>query len=351
MNLVLGFILSILLVLVMRPIGTRLGLFDHPEGRKDHGRPVLVIGGIAMVLSFKLILPWLGPISDAQIYLMLALALICLAGLVDDLHHFSFRHLFLAQIMAGLLVTWGGGVQVHNLGNLFGFGAVHTGYLSILFTLICLLGVINAVNMLDGVDGLAGVMVSVSVTWFALLAYLSGKPGLYAMLLLLLGVIFGFLLFNLRSPWLKRASVFMGNAGSMSLGLLLTWFAVQLAGDFDSAVTPITAVWVIALPLMDMCRVMCSRIRQGKSPFVGDHLHMHHMLSSAGYSVGQVVVIKGLLSAVLGGAGVACWLLGVPEWVMFYAFAAVLVVYFYFSGPGWPKVCHFIEMRRYRKYQ
>jgi len=349
MYLVLGFTLSILLVLVMRPIGVRFGLFDRPSGRKNHGRPVLVIGGIAMVLAFKLILPWLGPLSGPQVYLMLALALICLVGLVDDMHQFSSRYLFVAQIMAGLLVVWGGGTQVHNLGNLFGFGAVHTGYLSIVFTLICLLGVINAVNMADGVDGLAGTIVGVSVSWFALLAYLAGKLALQAMMLVLLGVILGFLLFNLRTPWLKRASIFMGNAGSMSLGLLLTWFAVQLAGNFDSAVTPITAVWVIALPLMDMCRVMSSRICQGKSPFVGDHLHMHHMLSSVGYSVGQVVAIKGLLSAALGGIGIAGWLLKVPEWVMFYAFVAVLIVYFYFTGPGWHKVCHFIEKRRYLK--
>ena len=349
MYLVLGFILSILLVLVMRPIGARFGLFDRPAGRKNHGRPVLVIGGIAMVLSFKLLLPWLGPLSDSQVYLMLALALICLAGFVDDMHQFSSKHLFIAQIMAGLLVVWGGGTQVHNLGNLFGFGAVHTGYLSILFTLICMLGVINAVNMADGVDGLAGTIVSVSVSWFALLAYLAGKLDLHAMLLVLLGVILGFLLFNLRSPWLKRASIFMGNAGSMSLGLLLTWFAVQLAGNFDSTVTPITAVWVVALPLMDMCRVMFSRIRQGKSPFVGDHLHMHHMLSSVGYSVGQVVAIKGLLSAILGAIGVAGWFLGAPEWVMFYAFITVLIGYFYFTGPGWHKVCHFIERRRHQK--
>lgn len=343
MLLLSAFALACMLVVIIWPIGKYFDLMDRPAGRKNHCRPVLVIGGIAFVLAFELLLPWIVPVSDPYLYLMLGLGFICIAGLVDDIHQLSSKSLFLLQITAALLIVWAGGTQVETLGNLFGWGDVHIGPFAIIFTLICVLGVINAINMLDGMDGLAGFVVLVSVGWFAVLACLSGMLHIYAMLMVLVGVLMGFLMFNMRTPWLKRASIFMGNAGSLSLGLLLTWFAVELSGKSSSVVTPITAVWVIALPLMDMCRVMFGRIRQGKSPFIADHSHVHHMLSDAGFTVGQVVVIKGLFSAMLGGVGVLAWYYHVPEWMMFYAFVLVLVSYFYLTGPAWDRICNFIR--------
>lgn len=349
MFLLIAFLLVLVLLLALHPVGRKFGLYDVPAGRKNHKRPVLVIGGIGMVAAFKIMLPSLGPIPEPVAYLMLALLVICVVGLIDDLYHLSSKTLFLAQITAGLLVIWLGGTSVQNLGNLFGLGDLHTGPFNVVFTLICVLGVINAVNMSDGVDGLAGFMVLIIAGWLAVLACLSGQLILFQMLLVLAGVVLGFLVFNMRSPWNKQASIFMGNAGSMSLGLLITWFSVELSGKLNSPVTPITAVWVIALPLLDMCRVMFGRIRQGKSPFVGDHMHIHHMLSSIGYSVGEVVAIKGFITFILGGIAVAAWYLGVAEWLMFYTFMLVLVAYFYLSGKGWSHICRLIEKRRQEK--
>lgn len=346
MVLLTAFLLVLILLLLLRPVGRKFGLYDVPAGRKNHKRPVLVIGGLGMIISFKLLLTTLGPIPAAVVYLMLALLLICIVGFIDDLYHLSSKKLFLAQIIAALLVIWLGETAVQNLGNLFGLGQVHTGPFKALFTLVCFLGVINAINMADGLDGLAGFLVLIVIGWFTVLASLSGQSLLYEMLLVLAGVVVGFLVFNMRSPWNKQASIFMGNAGSMSLGLLVTWFAVELSGKFSSPVSPITAVWVVGLPLMDMSRVMLGRIRQGKSPFVGDHMHIHHMLSSVGYSVSEVVMIKGFICFVLGGVGVVSWYLSVPEWVMFYAFMLLLIAYFYLSGKGWCHVCRLIEKRQ-----
>lgn len=349
MALLIAFFLVLLLLIALRPIGRKFGLYDVPAGRKNHKRPVLVIGGIGMVVAFKILLTTLGPIPEAVAYLMLALVVICVVGLIDDLYHLSSKKLFAAQIVAGLVVIWLGGTTVQNLGDLFGLGDVHTGPFKVLFTLICVLGVINAINMADGLDGLAGFLVLIVSGWLAVLACLSGQLVLFQMLLLLAGVVLGFLVFNMRSPWNKQATIFMGNAGSMSLGLLVTWFSVELSGKINSPVTPITAVWVIALPLLDMTRVMIGRLRHGMSPFVGDHMHIHHMLSSVGFSVGQVVAIKGIICFVLGGVGVSAWYAGVAEWVMFYAFMLVLVTYFYLSGSGWHHVCRLIEKRRQAK--
>ena len=348
MALLIAFFLTLLLLLVLNPVGHKLGLYDMPVGRKNHQQPILVIGGIGMLLTFYIAVPMLDQLSVAVYFLLFALLLIGGAGLVDDMHQLSSRWLFIAQIAAAMLMIVPGGVLVQNLGNLFGFGLIHTGPLSIPFTLICVLGVINAVNMSDGMDGLAGSLMVVSAGWFAVLAFLTQSILLCELLLILLGAIAGFLVFNMRLPWRARASIFMGNAGSMSLGLLLSFFAIELGGKFDSPVPAITAVWIIGLPLMDMARVMVSRVRQGKSAFIGDHIHIHHLLLSAGFCVQHVVAIKVGIAFLLGGIGVLGWYFKVADYHMFHGFVLVTIVYFYATGPGWRHICHLLERRIHR---
>lgn len=337
----LATVLVMVLVFLLKPVAKRFGWYDYPQGRKNHAYPIVVIGGLAMIGAFKLCMHYIGAPMHIVMYLLLALLILSLIGLLDDLYQLSFKVLFLTQILAGLFVIFGGGMTVQQLGNLFGWGVLYTSWLAPVFTLICLLGVINAINMADGMDGLAGSLSLVSAAWFSVLAWLSGELFLLELLLVLIGVILGFLFFNLRTPWRRVADIFMGNSGSMALGLLLTWFAIQLSGKLTSPVGAITSVWVMGIPLMDMARVMLRRIRDGKSPFVADHRHVHHMLSSLGYSVEQVVFIKASISCVMGGVGVLAWYLHVPDWVMFYGFIALFSAYFYFTGSGWRHVCQF----------
>jgi UDP-GlcNAc:undecaprenyl-phosphate/decaprenyl-phosphate GlcNAc-1-phosphate transferase len=330
-----AFFLTALLIYGLIPFARHLGLMDYPAGRKNHGHPVPIVGGIAMIVSFVGLMPFLSSIPANVSDLAMALGLLCIAGIIDDLHGLSAKHKLALQIMAALVMTILGGVCVENLGNLTGLGQVHTGPLKVVFTIVCILGVVNAVNMEDGVDGLAGSLVLVACGWYALLAWLTGTVSVQSLALLMVSVIGGFLLFNLRTPWRSQAAVFMGDAGSMSLGLLLTWIAVELSGYRSSQVTPITAVWVLALPLIDMACVMLRRIRKGTSPFNADHEHLHHILLHAGYTAGQTVAIKVAVSAVLGGIGVAGWLLQVPEYVMFYIFMATLALYYVAIGHAW----------------
>ena len=345
MALLIGFFLTIVLLLVLNPVGHKFGLYDVPAGRKNHQQPILVIGGIGMLLAFYIAVPMLDHLSVAVYCLLAALLLIGAVGMIDDMHQLKSRWLFSAQIAAAMLMIVPGGVLVQDLGDLFGFGLIHTGLLAIPFTLICVLGVINAVNMSDGMDGLAGSLMLISVGWFAVLAFLTQSILLCELLLILLGAIAGFLIFNMRLPWRARASIFMGNAGSMSLGLLLSFFAIELGGKLDSPVPAITAVWIIGLPLIDMARVMVSRIRQGKSAFIGDHIHIHHLLLSAGFCVQHVVAIKTGMSFLLGAIGVLGWYFKVADYHMFHGFVLMSIGYFYATGPGWRHVCHLLELR------
>lgn len=332
---VLAAVFTYLLIRAIRSYAGYFGLVDAPGGRKQHERTTPLVGGICMMAVFSLALWFLPALPASCGMLFWALLLVFAVGMIDDVREISPSKRFIVQMLAALLLIVFGGVYVEHLGNLFGLGDIGTGVLAGVFTLVCFVGVINAVNMSDGLDGLAGGLALTACAWFGVLAYLAGRPKLFDMILILSAVLVGFLLKNMRTPWRKRAVVFMGDAGSMSLGLLLTYMAVELAGWRAQAVTPITAVWVLALPLIDMASVMLRRIRKGQSPFMADNEHLHHILLRARFTVGQTVALLILVQAVLGGIGVAGWYYGVPEYVMFYAFLILLGAYYYAMSHAW----------------
>ncbi len=341
----LAFFLTVFLILLLRPVARRTGLIDMPAGRKTHGIPALLIGGLSMVIAFKIMLvaglP--EPVPVKFWYLTLGLGIVAIAGLLDDFYQLSYGRIFMLQTLAALIVVILGETSLENVGGLFGPADVHLGTIAAVFSVICILGVINAFNMADGADGLAGSLTLVAIVWFAVLASLAGRMRLFTLMIILIGILLGFLAFNLRSPWIKQATVFMGNAGSMSLGFLVAWFSIQLVNVPESSLYPITMVYIIGLPLIDMARVMAARIARGSSPFRADRTHIHHQLLNAGCTVNQVVAIKTAVSAVLGAAGVAGWYFGVPESLMFYAFLLLIAIYFYLTGRAWCRICMFFR--------
>jgi UDP-GlcNAc:undecaprenyl-phosphate GlcNAc-1-phosphate transferase len=147
-------------------------------------------------------------------------------------------------------------------------------------------------------------------------------------LMILAGAVAGFLIFNLRSPWQRRALVFLGDTGGLILGLLLAWYSIRLAGGVNaSPLRPITAVWIIAVPLLDMGAVMLLRMMQRKSPFSGDRQHLHYVLLDAGLSVSQVVWLKAAASVMFSLLATLAEARGVPEVAMFGAFVVLLLGY------------------------
>ncbi|MCX7166514.1 MAG: MraY family glycosyltransferase [Rhodocyclales bacterium] len=185
----------------------------------------------------------------------------------------------------------------------------------------------NAINMIDGLDGLSGSVSLVPVVLLAYLAMTGNSQDLVFELLLFAGAILGFLSLNFRLPGRPKALVFMGDTGGMVIGMLLAWYSVKLAGTPTSLIHPITAVWILAVPLLDMGSVMLLRLHQGKSPFHADQQHMHHVLLKAGYSVNQVVAIMAGCSFMYGVIGIVAERNGVPEVGMLVAFLVLWGIY------------------------
>lgn len=313
------------LIVFFRRHALALGLVDVPGGRKHHCGEVPLVGGLGMFGGLAVAALAAGGLLGANAALLAAMFLVMMVGFVDDRSGLSAGTRFMVQAVAVLIMVYWGEVRLDNLGNLFGNGDVKLGRWAVPMTVFAVLGVINAINMIDGADGLAGGLSLIALLVFSAFAVSAGVFG-GTLLLPLAAAVAGFMIFNLRTPWRERASVFMGDAGSMMLGFALAWYAVEL-GDKRNLMTPITAVWVLAIPLMDTVSQMVRRMLKGVSPFTPDNEHLHHVLQRAGFSHAQTVVIMLGLSLLFAGAGVAGWLLGVPEYLMFYAFMCLFGLY------------------------
>ena len=319
------------------------GWVDHPSSRKHHRTPVPLVGGVAMCVAYSLSLLALPEPPHSYQALLVAMVLLTLIGLYDDLRAIRPIIRFAFQGGAVLVMALGGGVVLDSLGDLFGLGDVILGGgIALAVTVFGVVGVINAFNMSDGLDGLAGGLALIAAGWLVVLLQMASSAHAddsNALLTLVL-VIAGFLCFNLRHPWRARASVFMGDAGSTMLGFVLAWFLVHLSQGQEAVMTPMTAVWLLALPLMDTIAVMIRRIRIGHHPFAADRRHAHHLLLGCGLTDGRAAALLLIAALSIGAVGVAAHGLGVPEYLQFYAFLALFWLYYGLTSRLWKRLEH-----------
>lgn len=303
----------------------RIGLADPPGGRKQHEGTIPLTGGIGMYAGFAFAALASGLVAGPTLALVVALGLLVLGGAADDMHDITPRSKFGLQLIAALLMTSWAGVHVLQLGNMLGLGPLNLYHWAIPFSVVCALGVINAINMLDGLDGAAAGSVLASAAWLAYAAFAQGLGPEAMLLLLLCAAVAGFLLWNMRLPPLRtQARIFMGDSGSMMLGLALCWFSIDVTQGPGRSLAPIVCVWIMAVPLLDMARVMFVRMLRRTSMFDADREHLHHFLLARGVPHHLAAAIVITASAASGALGFGAWRLGVPDWAMFYAFVALL---------------------------
>ena len=329
--LVVAFGVAALLVPLLNKPAARIGLLDHPNHRKQHEAPTPLTGGLALALgAVAAFLVAFGGQWQPFWTLPLGAAVLLVVGLIDDIRPISATLRFLVQIVVAAVMVYGGGLEVHVLGPIFGdaVGPVGLGPVSGVFTVACMVFMINAVNMMDGLDGLSGGAAFVTFLLLFAVAALDGAPsGLQALPLLLAGATLGFLVWNLRRPFRPRARAFLGDNGSMVLGYAMAWLAIALATREGAGVYPITIAWLLIIPAMDTLALFVRRIRLGRSPFSADRAHLHHLLQRAGYRVStSVYMIHGLVLAA-GLFGVLGWQQGWPPALLFVLAAAVLIGY------------------------
>jgi UDP-GlcNAc:undecaprenyl-phosphate GlcNAc-1-phosphate transferase len=315
------------------PVAVRLGLVDHPGGRKDHAVPTPVHGGLVILLAMiasSVLFHDLA--SSAMIAFFLAGGLLLLVGVMDDLWDLNWKYRIGAQMAAALVMIYMGGVSVQQLSDVVGVQALSLGWLAVPATVFVVVGMINALNMADGVDGLAGGQALVSLLLFLFFALYAGNIATAERLLAVAAAVLGFLVWNIRRPGLPRAMLFLGDAGSMLLGFVIAWTAVRLTQNPEHPVSPVLGPWTIALPLIDCCSLILRRRRHGGSPFKADRDHLHHIFLDAGFTATQVAVGAMIISAILGLAAAVALKLGIYRPVLVLLFFGLIGVHYRFTA-------------------
>ncbi len=321
------FLATVFLIMLLRPLAVRLQLVDHPSSaRKIHSDPTPRVGGAATTLAGlacgACLLPWTPDLKA----LAVASLLMLVVGTLDDRYDLNWRIRIIAQTAAALILFLLGGVKVESIGNVLGFPGHQLGVLSLPFTVLATVGVTNAVNWADGVDGLAGSLTLAALAMLTAAAIYAGNTPLVSDLVLMGGCVAGFLAFNLRFPWQRRASAFLGG-GAEILGLWIAWAAFRLTQTPGHPVTPVLAPFLIAPPVIDCLVLIVRRLRAGHSPFYADGDHLHHRLLKLGMSHTGIVAALTGLSFAIGFAAATARRAHVPEPVFPAVFLAATVGY------------------------
>lgn len=328
---ILGFLLALGITAAAIPLLARAargwGLLAHPGPRMNHEGSVPTVGGLAMGAAFLAAYAFTGLAASLSPLLAAAVAVTLIGGVLDDRHELRSVPKFGFQIAAAALLVATGDALLTHLGYLMSPELFTLGRWAVPLTIFALVGVMNAMNMSDGLDGLAGALALAACVNFGLSASLAGHDAEFAVICIAAGAAVGFLYFNARMPWRRQAAVFMGDTGSLLLGLLLGWFAVRLAMSERPALAPITAVWILALPIGDTVTLLVRRTLRGRNPFHADRRHLHHILVALGLSSGQTTLLLFALGLALGLAAIAAEQLGVPQYTMFYLYMAGLIAY------------------------
>ncbi len=285
-----GFIVACAALFFGRRVALQFGLADEPGGRKTHTHATPLIGGIVIIPVFVASLFFAGIAAEYWVLIVSALLLL-LMGVVDDFYPLNASLKFALQVWIACFVVVFGGVEVVSLGYLFGEEETYTWIFSKPFSVMCLVVLMNAMNMIDGLDGLSGGLAAVILGVLALVSVLAGVPDNAAVIALILAPLAAFLVFNMRYPGHAKASVFMGDAGTLALGLILGWFAIRFAQAPQAVMVPSVVPWIIGLPVVDTFAVYLVRAMDGKNPFQPDRSHIHHRLADNGVPDGRATMM------------------------------------------------------------
>ena len=327
LSLVCAFITTFTVIIFIRPIALRLGLSDIPGGRKLHNGVVPLIGGIAISLGFMTGAMTLAYSLGHYRSLFVAAVLMTVTGILDDFQELSPRARLCSQFIACVLISVFGHATLESLGDLFFTGDISLGLLALPITWFGAMSLINSVNMMDGIDGLAGGISLLSFSAMAFLCYLQSDNLNLHLLLILVSCLCAFLFFNFRAIAGKPAAVFMGDAGSLFLGLMLAWFSISLSQGPYAVAHPVTMLWLIALPLLDLLTVFIRRLANKRSPMQAGFEHLHYLLEARGFSRLNVVLIMWSLSSLFIAIGVTGELLQWNQSLMFIGFLALFGLY------------------------
>jgi UDP-GlcNAc:undecaprenyl-phosphate GlcNAc-1-phosphate transferase len=290
-------ILSFLTILIINQFRHKISkitrLIDYPDNiRKFHSKAIPLLGGIMIFSSFLLInlhLLFFQNFNKTNLVIFLISSSCLLLGLIDDIKKISYKYKFLVLIIIFyLFISLDTNLQIDKIYLSTFYKEFHLNYLSIPFTVFCLLLLTNAINLIDGIDGLCILISTIFIIWM-MNAFHNTEP-LY---IVLVASLFYILYLNLKK------NIFLGNSGSLFLGCLI---GLNLIFNYNLEISknyyPVENIFItLMLPGLDMLRVFAIRIINKKNPFLPDRIHLHHLLVASGLNRINILIIFLLLTS------------------------------------------------------
>lgn len=317
-----AFGLCLVVTPAIRALANRWGLVDNPDGRrKIHKSPIPVAGGVAVYITASLVLmvalwklpTWWHALGDPEFRwvrlrgllaldarqfrfacLFAAATVIAIVGVIDDSRGLRGRYKLLGQILAVLIVIFGG-VRVDSI-RIFGVD-VQFGVMAVPFTMFWLLGAINSLNLIDGMDGLLGSVGFIACATIGALAFMNGNFAAACVAVTMAGALLGFLWYNF-----PPAAIYLGDAGSMLIGLVVGTLSIEASLKGTALALGTVPIALMIVPIVDTSAAIIRRKLTGRSVYTTDRGHLHHVLMSGGLSNHKVLLVVGLMSTLAGAA-------------------------------------------------
>ena len=291
---------AFLLSIALRRLALATGFVDRAGPAKVRSHDVPYLGGVAIAVAALAVWPFRPDVPGHVMVVAIAAIVILTVGLLDDLLNLNPFVRLAAECGAAVAVV-AVDVRAEPFGN---------APLDIAVTIVWIVGITNALNLLDNMDGLAAGVAGVAAAGVFTLAAILGQEWLATAALALAGACCGFLIHNWRP-----ASIYMGDAGSLFLGFVLSIVVLDLRPDVTPPRSLLVPALLLALPVLDTALVSCARIRHGRSVLSGGTDHVSHRFVKLGLTPGVAVALLVAVEAGLAALAVAYGAAAIPFWL------------------------------------
>ena len=332
------FLVAFIITLVATAACRWVGLVDQPDERKRHVGSIPLSGGIAIFISI-VVSTFARDIPPYTTEMLIIAILVFALGVFDDFQHTNPWLRLSMQYGAGVALATYGGIAIHNVGNLLSLGDIPLLMLAVPLTALSVAGLSNAYNMIDGIDGLSASLMLIPLAVLSTLAFSIEHPMLNSLLLMVVPLIV-FLIFNLGPNTKYLPKIFLGDGGSITMGFLITASLVYFSQGDSTLINPVTALWLVTVPLMDMLATMARRYRNGRKLMDADRSHLHYSLIDLGLS--PRVALLGMVVYAVGCALLGLFLESFPDYVSMFSFLGLFIIHLAFIAT----VSHALEAKR-----
>ena len=295
-------LISFIMTPIVIKIAHRFGAIDVPKDeRRMHKKPMPLWGGIAIFTGFFVSMFIFSNISTVKLVgLFIAAIVVLITGMIDDIKPLGAKSKLLMQIVAAIILVKSG-YEINYFTNFFGDSEfIYLGAWALPISVIWIVGVTNTVNLIDGLDGLAAGISAIAAVTLSYIAILNHRYDAAMITLILAGSSIGFLPYNFNP-----AKIFMGDAGALFLGLVLSAISVDGALKGATAITVVVPILALGVPIFDTAFAILRRLINKRPIMEADKGHLHHRLMSIGFGQKKTVLSMYLISALLGAGAIA----------------------------------------------